>query len=144
MQVGQVGHIGAEVVATGATEPVGAGVTAGLHVGRFGADPKRHDHFTEHSAGVLGVQQRLGLPPDPVAVPVELHRRDPVDGLPAPGLTDLVVALGGVEFSVIHQLPQHIDADPGVGVPLGVGYLPWIRGIAWSEGIFGVEAREER
>jgi hypothetical protein len=29
-------------------------------------------------------------------------------------------------------------------VSLRVGYLPWIRSIAWSEGIFGVEAREAR
>ncbi|MGH3222106.1 MAG: hypothetical protein ACRDPY_25990 [Streptosporangiaceae bacterium] len=28
---------------------------------------------SDGTAGVLGVQQRLGLVPDPVAVPVELH-----------------------------------------------------------------------
>ena len=59
--------------------------------------------------------------PDPVAVPVELHRGDPVDGLPAAAVADAVVLLGGVEFAVRHQLAQHVDRDAGVGVALGVG-----------------------
>jgi hypothetical protein len=49
---------------------------------------------------VLGVQQSLDLPPDPVAVPVELQGGDPVDGFPAACLTDPVVLLGRVEFPV--------------------------------------------
>jgi hypothetical protein len=37
---------------------------------------------------VLGIQQRPSLPPGAVAVPVELHHRDPVDGLTAARLAD--------------------------------------------------------
>ena len=122
----------------------GQALAAGLDVGRFGADPERDGDLTDRAAGVLGVQQCLGLAPDPVAVPVELHRGDPVDGLAAAAFADAVVVLGGVEADVVEQRAQHVDRDPGVGVPLGVAYLPCIRGIAWSEGIFGVEAREER
>jgi hypothetical protein len=83
LQIGQVGDVGAEVVAPGAAEPVGAGVPAGLDVGRLGADTERDSHLTDRPADVLGIQQRLGGAPDPVAVPVELHRGDPVDGFAA-------------------------------------------------------------
>ena len=41
MQVGEVGDVGAEVVAAGAAEPERAGLATGLDVGRFGADPER-------------------------------------------------------------------------------------------------------
>jgi transposase-like protein len=70
--------------------------------------------------GVLGVQQCLGLPPDAVAVSVELHRSDAVDGFAAAGFADAVVAAGGFEFAVRHQLAQHLDGNAGVGVALGV------------------------
>ena len=121
VQVGQVGDVGAEVVAAGAAEPVGAGVAAGLDVGRFGAHAERDDDLADGAAGVFGVQQRLGVPPDAVAVPVELHRGDAVDGLAAAGFADPVVAAGGVELAVVHQLAQHVDGNTGVGVALGVG-----------------------
>ncbi|MGH3303986.1 MAG: hypothetical protein ACRDOK_20375 [Streptosporangiaceae bacterium] len=88
------------MVAAGAAEPVGAGVPAGFDVGRLGADPERDDDLTDGAADVLGVQQRLGLAPDPVAVPVELQGSDTVDGFTAPCLADRVVLLGGVELAV--------------------------------------------
>jgi hypothetical protein len=34
-----------------------------------------------------------------------------------------VVAAGGVELAVVHQLAEHVDGHSGVGVPLGEGYL---------------------
>ena len=74
VQVGQVGDVGAEVVAAGAAEPERAGAAAGFDVGRFGADAERDGDLADGAAGVFGVEQRLGLPPDAVAVPVELHR----------------------------------------------------------------------
>jgi hypothetical protein len=37
---------------------------------------------------VFGVEQGLGVAPDAVAVPVELHGGDPVDGFAAAGLAD--------------------------------------------------------
>ena len=121
MQVGQVGDVGAEVVAAGAAEPERAGVAAGLDVGRLGADPEGDGDLADGAAGVFGVEQLLRGSPDAVAVPVELHRGDPVDGFAATVLADPVVGLGGIELAVVHQLAQHVDADPGVGVALGVG-----------------------
>ena len=112
VQVGQVGDVGAEVVAAGAAEPERAGLAAGLDVGRFGADPERDGDLADRAAGVLGVQQRLGLAPDPVAVPVELHRSDPVDGLAATAVADAVVVLGGVEADVVHQRARARRSGP--------------------------------
>ena len=88
VQVGQVGDVGAEVVAADAAEPVGAGAAAGLDVGRLGADAVGDGDLADGAAGVFGVQQRLGVAPDAVAVPVELHGGDPVDGFAAAGLAD--------------------------------------------------------
>jgi hypothetical protein len=81
VQVREVGRVSAEVVAARAAEPVRAGVPAGLDVGRLGADPERDRGLADGPADVPGVQQCLGVTPDPVAVPVELHGRDPVGGL---------------------------------------------------------------
>ena len=100
VQVGQVGDVGAEVVAAGAAEPERAGAAAGLHVGRFGADAERDGDLTDSPAGVFGVQQRSGLPPDAVTVPVELHRGDAVDGFAAAVFADPVVAAGGSSLPV--------------------------------------------
>ena len=60
LQVGQVGDVGAEVVAAGAAEPERAGVAAGFDVGRFGADPERDGDLADGAAGVFGVEQWLG------------------------------------------------------------------------------------
>jgi hypothetical protein len=76
---------------------------------------------------VFGVQQRLGVAPDPAAVPVELQRHQPIHSQAAAGLTDTVVLLRGVHHPVIHQCPQHVDGDTGIGVTLGVGVPVGIR-----------------
>ena len=89
-QVGQVGDVGAEVVAAGAAEPDRAGAAAGLDVGRFGAAAVGDGDVADGVAGVLGVQQGVGVAPDPVAVPVEAAARSPCrrrrgGGAPRPG-----------------------------------------------------------
>jgi hypothetical protein len=53
----------------------------GVDSGRLAADLEREGDLAGPAArALLGVQQRLDLPPDAVTVLVELHRRDPVDG----------------------------------------------------------------
>ena len=91
-QVGEVGDVGAEVVAAGAAEPDRAGASAGLHVGRLGAGAVRDGDLPDRVSGVLGFQQRAGVAPDPVAVPVEAHRGDLVDRVAAAFFPDAVVA----------------------------------------------------
>ena len=122
-QLGQVRDVGAEVVAAGAAEPDRAGAAAGRDVGRFGAAAVGDGDVADGVAGVLGVQQGVGVAPDPVAVPVEAQRGHGVDGGAAALFPDAVVAAGDLEGAVIQQLGQHVDGDPGVGVALGVGYL---------------------
>ena len=70
-QLGQVGDVGAEVVAARAAEPDRAGPAAGFDVGRFGAAAVGDGDVADGVAGVLGVQQGVGVAPEPVAVPVE-------------------------------------------------------------------------
>ena len=120
-QVGQVGDVGAEVVAAGAAEPDRAGAAAGGDVGRLGAGAVGDGDRADGVAGVLVVQQRAGVAPDPVAVPVELHGGDLVDGIAAAVLADAVVAAGDVEVAVVEQLGEDVDGDARIGVPLGVG-----------------------
>ncbi|MGW0316015.1 hypothetical protein [Streptomyces flavidovirens] len=69
---------------------------------------------------MFGVQEELGLAPDPVAHPVELHRGDAVDGLTLSLVADPVVALSRVEHPVIHKHPEHVRMDPLIRVTLGV------------------------
>ena len=52
VEVGQVGDVGAEVVAADAAEPERAGAAAGFDVGRFGADAERDGDLTDGAAGV--------------------------------------------------------------------------------------------
>ena len=144
VQVGQVGDVGAEVAAAGAAEPVGAGIPAGLHVGRLGAGAERNRDLADRAAGVLGVQQRLGFPPDAVAVPVELQRGDLVDGIAATAVPDGVVAAGGIEAAMVHQRGEHVDRDPGVGVPLGVGVPVGVRDHARLVEFGAVGAQQRR
>src|SRR5262249_10106101 len=120
-QVGQVGHVGAEVVAAGAAEPQRAVGASGGDVGRLGAGAVGDGDRADGVAGVLVVQQRAGLPPDAVAVPVELHGGDLVDGGAAAVFADPVVAAGDVEAAVVQQLGEHVDGHARIGVPLGVG-----------------------
>jgi hypothetical protein len=83
LQVREVGHVDAEVVAAHATEPDRAVATAGGDVAGFGAAAERDRDLGDALANPFGVQQRLGLAPDTVAVPIELHGRDLVDRLAA-------------------------------------------------------------
>ena len=119
-EVGEAGDIGAEVITAGAAEPDGAGAAAGLHVGRLGASAVGDCDRADGVAGVLVVEERAGVAPDPVAVPVELHRRDLVDGVAAAFLADPVVAAGDVEAAVVEELGEHVDGDARISVPLGV------------------------
>ena len=143
-QVREVGHVGAEVVAAGAAEPDRAVVPAGGDVGRLGAGAVGHGDRADRVAGVLVVQQRAGVTPDPVAVPVELHGRDLVDGAAAAVFADPVVASGDVEVAVVEQLGEHVDRHARIGVPLGAVYLYWTSQNAWQMPVFGTEAREPR
>ena len=79
-QVGQVGGVGAEVVTAGAPEPQRAVAAAGGDVGRLGAGAVGDGDRADRVAGVLVVQQRGGVAPGAVAVPVELHGGDLIDG----------------------------------------------------------------
>ena len=69
---------------------------------------------------MLGVEQALSLAPDPVAAAVEDESGDALDGLASAGLAYAVIAGGGVELTVVHQLTKHVDGHPGVRVALGV------------------------
>ena len=89
-------------------------------VGRFGAAAVGDGDVADGVAGVLGVQQGVGVAPEPVAVPVEAVRGHRVDGGAAALLPDPVVAAGDLEGAVIEELGQHVDGDSGVGVALGV------------------------
>ena len=58
MEVGQVGDVGAEVVAAGAAEPERAGAASGVDVGRFGADTERDGEFEGLERGPPAFQCR--------------------------------------------------------------------------------------
>ena len=100
-QVGEVGDVGAEVVAARAAEPDGAGASAGLHVGRFGAVTIRHGDFPDRVPGMLGFQQGAGGAPDMAAMPVKAHRGYLVDGVAAAVFADPVIAACDVQIPVI-------------------------------------------
>lgn len=61
-QLGQVRDVGAEVVAARAAEPDGArAAAAGLDAGRFGASAVGDGDVADGVAGVLGVEQGVGV-----------------------------------------------------------------------------------
>lgn len=120
LEVGEVGDVGGEVLAPETTESQWTRVAARGNVGGFAADPVRGGDLPDRAAYVRGVEQALCRAPDPVAVPVELEGCDPVDGLPAAFRADAVVALGGGDEPVVHQLLEDVGVHSGVGVPLGV------------------------
>src|SRR5258708_7408681 len=64
-QVGEVGDVGAEVVAAGAAEPDRAGASAGRHVRRLGAAAIGDGDLADRITGVRGFQQSGGVAPDP-------------------------------------------------------------------------------
>jgi hypothetical protein len=59
-QVGQVGRVGAEMVATQAPEPERAGVPGGFDVAGFDADAERHQDLPHAHPDVFVVKQDLG------------------------------------------------------------------------------------
>ena len=126
-QVRQVGHVGAEVVAAGAAEPDRAGAAAGRDIGGLGAGAVGDGDLPDGVPGMLGIEQGAGVTPERVAVPVEAHRGDLVNGGAAPVLPDPVIAAGLVQVLVVHELGEHVDRDAGVSVPLGVGMPVGIR-----------------
>ena len=126
LQVGQERDVGAEVIAADAAEPDRAGSAAGFDVGRFGACAVGDGDLADGVAGAFGFQQQVRVTPDPVAVPVETERGDPVDGRAATVFTDAVVAPGHGIAAVIEQFGQHVDGDTGIGVALGVA-VPCLR-----------------
>ncbi|QTZ95757.1 hypothetical protein [Streptomyces auratus] len=119
--VGEIGDIGADTSAAHAAEADGAVVAAGGDVGRLGAQAVGDLDFADRATGVFGIEQDLSLAPDTVAVPVDLHGGDPVDGLPSALRGDAVIRLCGLHAPVIHQIAQDIGRHSGVGVPLAVG-----------------------
>lgn len=104
--------------------------------GGFLADAIGDADFADRSPDVPGVQQRLGLAPDAGAVAVELKGDHPVHGVAPPLLADPVVALGGLESGVVHQLFEDVWGHAGVrmplrvAVPVGVGEDPAL--IEWQ------------
>jgi len=104
-----------------------AGAAAGLDVGRLGAGPVGDGDGSDGVAGALAVEQGQGVPPDPVAVPVELHRGDLVDRAAAAVFADAVVAAGDVEVAMVEQLGEDVDRDARVSMPLGVGVPVGVR-----------------
>jgi hypothetical protein len=108
------------VVAAGAAEPERAGAASGLDVGRFGADAERDGDLatarracSESSNAWACRQMRLPCRSNCIAVTRSTASRRRV-------FADAVVAAGGFEFAVRHQLAQHLDGNAGVGVALGV------------------------
>ena len=57
---------------------------------------------------------------------------------------DLNVDRCGGQGFVTHEFLDHQGINARCPESRAVTYLPWIRSIAWSERIFGVEAREAR
>ena len=96
-------------------------------LGWLGAGAVGDGDGADRVAGVLVVQQRAGVTPDPVAVPVELHSGDLVDGAAAAFLADPVIAAGDVEIAMIEQLGENVDGNARVSVPLGVGVPVGVR-----------------
>jgi hypothetical protein len=97
---------------------------AGGDVAGLGAHPVGDGDLADCAAGVFGVQQGLGLAPDAVAVAVELHRGDPVDGLATALLPNAVVPLRRGQVVVVHQLAEHVHWGAVVGVGIFLSGSP--------------------
>lgn len=87
---------------------------AGLDVAGFGAVAERGRHRGHFLDRFVGEGGRM-------AVAIDRGRREQPDGFLLAFEADLVVAGGGFQAAVVHQLPQHIDVGTAVGVALGVG-----------------------
>lgn len=93
-EVGQVGDIRAEMVAAHAPEPERAGPTAGLDIGGLVARAVGDGDLADGPTSVFGVEQGLSLPPNVLAVTVELMAGDLVDRLTLPLGTDTQQSTG--------------------------------------------------
>ena len=96
------------MAAADAAEPDRAVLAARGDVAGFGAPAVRDSDLAHCHPRMLRLQQRPGLPPDPVAVPVELHCHDPLDRLtaaskPAWKLAAIVLARCA---NGLHHLPK--------------------------------------
>jgi len=67
-----------------------------------------------------------------------------VGGVPVQVMPRAVVAAGGAGVGVPGEVLHVPERNPRIQGGGDLAYLPWIRSIAWSERIFGVEARESR
>ena len=67
-----------------------------------------------------------------------------VGGVSVEVVPGAVVAAGGAGVGVAHGVLDVLQRDAVAEQLGGEAYLPWIRSIAWSERVFGVEAREAR
>ena len=63
-------------------------------------------------------------------------------GVPVEVVPGAVVAAGGAGVGVPGEVLHVAERNTGVQCGGDRRYLPWIRSIAWSECIFGAEARE--
>ncbi|MFE4057323.1 hypothetical protein ACFXP3_13680 [Streptomyces sp. NPDC059096] len=88
-QIGEIGKVGVQVIATQAAEPQRTALPTGCDVGGLFAQTVGSGDLADRPPHVLGIQQYLGLAPPTVAVPVELQSNDPVHGLTATPLADL-------------------------------------------------------
>src|SRR5664279_5089653 len=92
--------------------------------------------LTSGFAPLLGVGFECGGP-------VELGGHF-VGGVAVQVVPGAVVAAGGAGVGVAHGVLEVLQRHAVAEQFGGLAYLPWIRSIAWSERIFGVEAREAR
>ena len=115
------------MAAPNTAEPDGAVIAARGDVAGLGTPSIGDGDLTDRAAGVFGVQHGLGLPPDTIAVPVELHRGDSLHRLPATLFPNPVIPLTCLDLAMVHQFTEDVDRDSGVGVPLCVGVLEGVR-----------------
>src|SRR5659263_100253 len=125
LEGGQVGRVGSVEAAAGALEADRAGATTGLDVGRFGAVAERHRHRGPLVGGGTGERRRI-------ARGVDGQRPDRADGLLFALEADRVVAHRGGHGDVVHEFFEHVDRNPGIGVPLGVGIAQCVWAVSYT------------
>ena len=120
-QFGEEKRVGAVVGAPEALMTERACLASGFHVGGFQADPERDRHLSHALAQVLAFQQTLHCWSGSFGAAVELQPGKLVDRLALSLVRDPVVALGGGQFSVPHEVGEHVNGDALVGEALGEG-----------------------
>jgi hypothetical protein len=78
-------------------EAHGTAFAPGGDVARLAARAVRDCDFADRSPDPLEVEQGLGLPPDTIAVAVELHCGDPLYRFSAAFLANAVISLRGLK-----------------------------------------------